>query len=72
MFQNNRDEQMAISLEYEGNHVGYVGTRDRPEWVAKDICDLLGIKNSRQAVEDLDVDELVSPRSSVYPPCPSF
>ncbi len=33
------------------------GTPERPLFVAKDVCDVLGIVNSRDALESLDVDE---------------
>ena len=29
-----------------------------PWWVAKDVCDLLGLENSRKAVNDLDEDDV--------------
>ena len=33
------------------------GTPERPLFVAKDVCDVLGIANSRDAINELDQDE---------------
>jgi prophage antirepressor-like protein len=37
--------------------VRMVGTPDKPEWVAQDMCDVLDLKNVSQALEGLDADE---------------
>jgi prophage antirepressor-like protein len=46
-----------ISLTFEGQRVRFVGTADRPEWVAQDVCDVLGIENARSAIANFDADE---------------
>jgi len=47
-----------IPFEYESNKVRVI--RDEhgdPQWVAKDVCFILGISQYRDAVSRLDVDE---------------
>lgn len=39
---------------FQGHDVRFVGTPDKPEWVAKDVCDVLGINNSREALARLE------------------
>ena len=39
---------------FQGHDVRFVGTPDKPEWVAKDVCDVLGISNSREALARLE------------------
>ncbi|MGK7876776.1 MAG: Bro-N domain-containing protein [Xenococcaceae cyanobacterium] len=29
------------AFEFEGNQIRFVGTTDRPEWIAQDVCDIL-------------------------------
>ena len=38
------------SFNFEGVEVRMVGTPEEPEWVAKDVCKALGIKNSRDLI----------------------
>lgn len=47
----------AFTLDFEGQKVRFVGTADKPAWVAQDVCDVLGIVNSRDAIADFDADE---------------
>ena len=47
----------ALDLQFEGKRVRFVGTPEVPEWVAQDICDILGIESARSAVADFDSDE---------------
>jgi prophage antirepressor-like protein len=50
-------------FDYEGNQVRTVLVGDEPWWVLRDVCDVLGIGNSRMVAERLDDDEKgVSPR----------
>lgn len=43
---------------FEGQEFGYLVTNDKqPLFVAKDVCEILGIANSRDAVSRLDEDE---------------
>ena len=37
-------------FKFEGYEVRVVGTPDAPEWIAADICAVLGIKNISQAL----------------------
>lgn len=45
------------NLNYEGMPVRVELIDDEPWFVAKDVCDVLGIRNSSQAVSRLDEDE---------------
>jgi prophage antirepressor-like protein len=48
----------TLDLLFEGRHrVRFIGTADKPEWVAQDVCDVLGITNARDAIADFDEDE---------------
>lgn len=42
---------------FEGQQVRCVGTAENPEWVAQDVCNVLSIKNARDALADFDLDE---------------
>jgi anti-repressor protein len=44
-------------FEFEGIEVRVVEKDGEPWWVAKDVCDVLGIQNVTQAIEALDSDE---------------
>lgn len=44
-------------FDFKGNEVRTVMINEQPWWVAKDICDVLDIKNATQAVQQLDDDE---------------
>lgn len=44
-------------FEFESHKVRFVGTPEDPWWVAVDVCRVLGIKNTTQALEKLDDDE---------------
>jgi prophage antirepressor-like protein len=41
-------------FRFENQEVRFVGTPDKPEWVAQDVCQVLGIANSRDALSRLD------------------
>jgi len=47
-------------FEYTGKEVRTVIIDNEPWFVAKDVCDILELKNSRKAVGDLDEDERAS------------
>jgi anti-repressor protein len=52
------DSQKALAVfDFEGRQVRVIEKEGQPWWVAKDICDVLDIKNTSQAVEQLDEDE---------------
>lgn len=42
---------------FEGQEVRFVGTGDKPEWVALDACRVLEIANPSDALSDFDEDE---------------
>jgi prophage antirepressor-like protein len=44
-------------LKFEGHQVRMIIRDGVPWWVAKDVCDILGLRNSRDAVAQLDDDE---------------
>ena len=44
---------------FEGHSVRVYGTEEEPLFVAKDICNVLEIKNSRDALSEFDNDELI-------------
>ncbi|WP_193200431.1 Bro-N domain-containing protein [Nostoc sp. MG11] len=44
-------------FEFEGREVRFVGTADKPEWVAADVCAILEIKNVSYALTSFDEDE---------------
>lgn len=44
---------LALTLTFDGHRVRMVGTPERPEWVAKDVCRVLGIHSSRSALRDI-------------------
>lgn len=41
-------------FDFEDHPVRFVGTPDAPEWVAADICGVLGVKNVSDAIERLE------------------
>jgi len=49
--------QPPLNLEFEGKRVRFVGTPDKPEWIAQDVCDILGIESASRAIADFDEDE---------------
>lgn len=49
-----------VKFEFEGKGVRTVVIEDEPWFVAKDVCDILGLVNSREAVANLEEDELKS------------
>ncbi len=51
-------QRLNLDLEYEGGRkCRMAGTTDRPEWIAQDVGDLLGLKNVREFLRALDEDE---------------
>lgn len=49
--------QAPLNLTFEGRRVRFVGTADRPEWIAQDVCDVLGIESASRALADFDDEE---------------
>ena len=39
-----------VPFNFEGKEVRFVGTFDRPEWIAQDVCDCLGLGNVSKAL----------------------
>lgn len=46
-----------IPFNFNGGHLSVVMIDENPHFIAKDVCDMVGIENSRQAVSALDDDE---------------
>lgn len=44
---------LDLTLTFDGHRVRMVGTAERPEWVARDVCRVLAIHNSRDALRDI-------------------
>lgn len=44
-------------IEFESKTVRFVGTPENPEWVAVDICDVLGIKNASDKLKHFTTKE---------------
>ncbi|MCC5670310.1 hypothetical protein LC653_42645 [Nostoc sp. CHAB 5784] len=42
---------------FESQQVRFVGTLEKPEWVAADVCAILEIKNVSDALANFDEDE---------------
>lgn len=56
---------MEITVfSFRGQNVRTVIRDGEPWFVAKDVCDVLGLANSRDAVADLEQDELVSVKAT--------
>lgn len=49
--------QLTQAFAYEGHTIRTAGTPEAPLFVAKDVCEVLEIGNSRQALARLDDDE---------------
>lgn len=47
----------TIPFEFNGNHLNVLQINDEPWFIAKEICDVLEVSNSRQALSRLDEDE---------------
>jgi prophage antirepressor-like protein len=47
---------LSLSLSYEGHRVRMAGTPERPEWVAKDLCRILGL-TTHNAGQGIPEDE---------------
>ncbi len=52
-----RFEQGVLVFDYGETHVRCGGTADKPWFVAKDMCEVLGISNHSDAIGGLDDDE---------------
>ena len=52
------DMNTPIPFEYEGKSVRVVNKEGEPWWVAKDVCDVLGLTNATVAIQSLDADEV--------------
>ena len=50
-------DTMMMTFAFEGRPVRFVGTAERPEWVAQDVCDILEIEKARNALADFAADE---------------
>ena len=57
MFQSAIAKPDRAILDFEGAKVRFVGTAERPEWIAADICSIAEIENVSRALADFDEDE---------------
>ena len=48
---------LDLTLTFDGHRLRMAGTLERPEWVAKDVCRLLHIHNSGQALSNVVPDD---------------
>ena len=48
---------MSRIFRFENQDVRLIGTAERPEWIAKDICRVLEISDVSNALKNLDADE---------------
>ncbi len=48
---------LDLALTWEGHRVRMVGTAERPEWIARDVCRVLGIHNTSRALANAGVLE---------------
>jgi anti-repressor protein len=55
--EDTRVTDLALTLNWEGHRVRMAGTPERPEWVAKDVCRVLLLRNTSQALADAGVTE---------------
>jgi prophage antirepressor-like protein len=54
----NEKKDMQVSEQiFEESKIRIAGTAEKPLFAAKDVCDVLGVKNPTQAVAALDEDE---------------
>lgn len=50
-------EKAMQAFVFQGEAVRFVGTADAPEWVAADVCAVLGIEKVSNALADFEADE---------------
>lgn len=53
----NGPSDSILALKFEGKRIRFVGTADKPAWIAQDVGDALDIKKISQALADFDDDE---------------
>ena len=46
-----------ILFDFESNEIRFVGTAEKPEWIADDVCKALDLENTSKALKGLDDDE---------------
>ena len=51
-------------FDFEGSKVRIVEKDGAPWWVAKDVCDVLGLTNPTESIKSLDEDEKMGLRNS--------
>ncbi len=57
-----------IPFEYRGHSVRVVEIENEPWWVAKDVCDSLGLGNVTEGTRGLDEDELKRLKTNIINP----
>jgi len=48
---------LSLTFPETKNQIRVVGTPENPEWVASDVCEVLGVGNPRQVLSRFDDDE---------------
>ena len=48
---------LSLTFPETRQEIRVVGTLENPEWVAKDVCDVLGIEKPHNVLRDFDEDE---------------
>lgn len=48
---------LSVFFQFEDHDIRIVGTADQPEWVAQDVCTILGIAEAKSSLRDFDDDE---------------
>lgn len=48
---------LSLTLTFDGHRVRMAGTAERPEWVARDVCRMLQLPNTAQALADARLSE---------------
>lgn len=48
---------LKLDLSYQAHRIRMVGTAERPEWVAADVCDVLGLSDVSMALKGFEANE---------------
>jgi len=56
--------EITTLFTFQQHQVRVAGTPDKPLFCAADVCEILGIENSRDAIASLDADEKITVANS--------
>ena len=59
---------LALTLSFDGHRVRMAGTPERPEWIAKDVCHVLYLRNTADALRKAGVTESERGVAGIYTP----